>query len=71
MKRTYTLCGLECAHCANKMETAIKKINGVKEATVVFMTQKLSIEADEAEFPRIMEEASKAVKKYERHVVIK
>jgi len=54
---------LDCANCAAKMEEAIKKIAGVQDATVSFMAQKLTIEAEEADFDRIMKEAVKAVKK--------
>ena len=48
MKKKFKLTDLDCANCAAKMEDAIKKIDGVKEATVSFMTQKLTIEADES-----------------------
>ena len=40
MKKTYQLTDLDCANCADKMETAIKKIDGVSDASVSFMTQK-------------------------------
>ncbi len=65
MKKTFKLEELDCAHCAAKMETAISKIDGVIEAKITFMTQKLSIEADEKDFDRILSEAQKAVKKVE------
>ena len=38
MKKTFKLEDLDCATCAAKMETAIKKLDGVKDATVSFMT---------------------------------
>lgn len=63
MKKRFDLQDLDCANCAAKMETAIKKIEGVQDATVSFMAQKLTIEADEADFDRIMKEAVKAIKK--------
>ena len=47
------------------MEAAINKIDGVKEATVSFMTQRLVIEADDARFDQIMQEVVKACKKVE------
>ncbi len=65
MKKTFKLEELDCAHCAAKMETAISKIDGVIEAKITFMTQKLSIEADEKDFDRILSEAQKAIKKVE------
>lgn len=65
MKKTYTLEELDCAHCAAKMETAINKIDGVIEAKISFMTQKLTIEADEKDFDNIIKAAQKAIKKVE------
>ncbi len=56
---------VDCANCASKMEDAINRIDGVKEATISFMTQRLIIEADDARFDEIMQEAVKACKKVE------
>jgi len=63
VKKRFDMEDLDCANCAAKMEEAIKKIAGVQDATVSFMAQKLTIEAEEADFDRIMKEAVKAVKK--------
>lgn len=65
MKKTYALEELDCANCAAKMEAAINKIDGVIEAKVSFMTQKLTIEADEKDFDKILKAAQKAIKKVE------
>ncbi len=65
MKKTYSLENLDCANCAAKMEEKIKKIDGVLSASVSFMTQKMTIEADEAEFDNIMKKVVKACKKTE------
>lgn len=65
MKKTFKMIELDCANCAAKMEAAINKIEGVQSATVGFMSQKLTIEAEESEFPRILKEAQKLVKKVE------
>jgi copper chaperone CopZ len=65
MKKTYLLEDLDCANCAAKMEAAINKIDGVIEAKVSFMTQKLTIEADERDFDKILKAAQKAIKKIE------
>ena len=48
MKKKFKMENLDCANCAAKMETAINKIAGVKEATVSFMTQRLVIEIGRA-----------------------
>ena len=65
MKEVFKMIDLDCANCAAKMENAILKIDGVIDASVSFMTQKLTIEADEKDFPRIMKEAVRCVKKIE------
>lgn len=61
---------IDCANCAAKMEDAIKKIPGVENAVLSFMTQKLTIEADEADMDRILDEAQKACNKIEPDVKI-
>ena len=65
MKKKFKLQDLDCANCAAKMEEAINKIEGVESATVSFMAQKLSIEAAEENFDKIMKQVVKAVKKVE------
>lgn len=65
MKKTFKLIDLDCANCAAKMETAIKKIDGVTNASVSFMNQKMTIEADDARFDEIVKEAVKVCKKVE------
>lgn len=65
MKKTFELEELDCAHCAAKMETAITKIDGVVSASISFMTQKLTIEAEEKDFDKILKAAQKAIKKIE------
>lgn len=65
MKKTFKLIDLDCANCAAKMETAIKKIDGVINASVSFMNQKMTIEADDARFDEIVKEAVKVCKKVE------
>ena len=65
MKKTYNLEELDCAHCAAKMEAAIAKIDGVISASISFMTQKLTIEAEEQDFDKILKAAQKAIKKIE------
>ena len=70
MRKTYKLTDLDCAHCAAKMEAAIQKIDGVTEASVSFLTQKLTVEAEESRFEEIMKQVVKACKKVEPDCVI-
>lgn len=65
MKKKFKLTDLDCANCAAKMEDAIKKLPGVTDATVSFMTQKLTIEADDGRFEDIMDEVVRVCKKIE------
>ena len=65
MKKKFKLTDLDCANCAAKMEDAIRKIEGVENASVSFMTQKMTIEADEDQFDRIMQKVVAVCKKVE------
>ena len=64
MKKKFKVENLDCAHCATKMEDAIKKIPGVEDAVMNFMTQKLTLEiADDADMNEILEKAQECVSK--------
>ena len=65
MKKTFKLIDLDCANCAAKMEAAIKKLDGVADASVSFMTQKMTVDADDARFDDIMKQVVKVCKKVE------
>ncbi len=65
MKKVFKLEDLDCANCAKKMENAINEIDGVESATVSFISQKLTITADDARFNAIMKEAAARCKKIE------
>jgi len=73
MKKTYKMTDLECAHCAAKMEDAIKKLPGVTDASVSFLMQKLTIEGEDARFDEIVKQAAEICRKVEPdcRVVIK
>lgn len=65
MKKTYNLIDLDCANCAAKMEVAIRKLEGVTFVSVSYMTQKLTLEAPDAIFDRVLTDAKKAIHKVE------
>jgi copper chaperone CopZ len=71
MKKQYQLTDLDCANCAAKMENAIKKIAGVNQAFVNFMTQKLTVDADDNRFDAIMKEAASICRRIEPDCKIK
>lgn len=71
MKKTWKLDGLDCANCAAKMENAIRKIDGVRHASVSFMAQKLTIEADEDRMDDIFHSAVAVCRKIEPDCTIR
>lgn len=65
MKKSFKI-EVDCANCANLVEEEVKKVNGVKSANVVFMTQKMKIEfEDEADVEAVMKEVLRVAKKVE------
>ena len=65
MKKTYKI-DVDCANCANKMEVAAQKTEGVKDATVNFMALKMKVEFEEGADPAVvMPEVRKNCKKIE------
>lgn len=65
MKKTYEI-EVDCANCANLMEEATKKTEGVADATVNFMTQKMTVEFEEgADQKKVMKNVFKACRKVE------
>lgn len=65
MKKTYKI-DVDCANCANKMETAAQNTPGIKDATVNFMTLKMNVEFEEGHTPSdVMKQVLKNCKKVE------
>ncbi len=65
MKKVFKLEDLDCANCAAKMEAAIRSIDGVTNATVSYMRQSLTLEADDTRFDAILEKAAAVCRKIE------
>lgn len=70
MKKRFNLTDLDCASCAAKMENAIRKIDGVRDVSVSFMTQKLMLDADDARFDEILKEVTAVCRRVEPDCVI-
>ena len=70
MKKKFKMQDLDCAHCAAKMEEAIKKIDGVNDAAISFMAQKLTITAEDNRFNEIMDEVERVCSRVEPDMVI-
>lgn len=71
MKKTFKLVDLDCAHCAAKMEEAIKKLPGVTDASVNFLSQKLVLEAPDDSFDDIVKQMVKTCRDIEPDCTIK
>ncbi len=63
MKQVFDMEDLDCANCAAKMEDAIRKIEGVTYVSISFIAQRMTLEADDAVFDKVVKAAAKAVKK--------
>jgi len=65
MKKIYNI-EVDCANCANLMEVTAKKVSGIKDASVSYMTQKMSVEFDDgADEKAVMKAVLKACRKVE------
>ena len=65
MKKIFMLEDLDCAACAAKMEDAVRKIDGVLFASVNFITQKMTLEAEDGVFDDVLKKAVKVIRKVE------
>ncbi len=65
MSKTFRI-EVDCANCANLIEDAAKKVSGVKELSISFMTQKMKVDFEEGTDPEtVMSEILKVAKKVE------
>ena len=71
MKKVFKLTGLDCANCAAKVQAGIEKIDGVKSASVNFITQRFVLEAEDDVFDGVFEQAVKVCRKIEPEREIK
>lgn len=65
MHRSFKIQNLGCANCVAKMENDINKLDGVSKASISFMTQRLTLDADDTRFDDIINECDRICKKYE------
>lgn len=72
MKKTFKVEDLDCAACAAKVENALKAIDGVKNASVSYLMQKITIETEEnVDFDSLIKTAVKVCAKIEPEMRIK
>ena len=65
MKVKFKIKGIDCANCAAELERAIQKIDGVTEASLSFMTEKLVLEIEDDRKDEVLKNLKKVVKKEE------
>lgn len=66
----FKLKGLDCANCAAELERKVQKIEGVNNATVSFMTEKMTVELPEDREEELTQRIKKVVKKEEPDVKV-
>ena len=65
LKKTYEI-EVDCANCANLMESTTRKVEGVRNAVVNFMMQKMTVEFEDGQNPKeVMKRVLKACRKVE------
>ena len=68
MKKVIRLENLDCANCASKMERNINKLDGVISCSIAFMTQRMTLEAEDDRFDEIVELALKECRTVDKEV---
>lgn len=70
MKKVFRMVDLDCANCAAKMEDAVRRIDGVSDVRISFLSQKMTLEAEDARFDEIARLAAKACKRVDDEVEV-
>lgn len=65
MRKVFKMEDLDCANCAAKMEDAIRRIEGVESVSVSYITQRLTLVADDDKFDDIVRQAQKVCRRIE------
>ena len=68
MKKVFRLEGLDCAHCAAKIEEKVSKLEGVKSVVINFMTTKMTLESVDENIADIVEKVKKLINEVEPDV---
>ena len=68
MKKVFKLEGLDCAHCATKIEEKVSKLEGVKSVVINFMTTKMTLESVDENIVDIVEKVKKLINEVEPDV---
>ena len=65
MRKSFKLDEIDCANCALKLEDAIRKVDGVDDVKVNFLTQKLTLSASDERFNEVLDRVVALVAKVE------
>lgn len=71
MKYNFKIKGIDCANCALELEREIQQVDGVNEATISFMAEKLVIDCEEDKKEEVMKKVQKVIKREEPDCTIK
>ncbi len=71
MIKKYRVSGIDCANCARKAEIAVSKVEGVKSAMLNFFMETLTVEVEDADAERILEEVKRTILKREPSAIIR
>ena len=70
MKKAFKIRELDCAHCAPEIEEAASKVAGVNKVRVNFLSERMTLDAEDARFDAILDEIKKIVKTIEPDAVL-
>ena len=70
MKKAFTIRELDCGHCAQEIEEAASKVAGVNKVRVNFLSERMTLDAEDDKFDAVLEEIKKIVKTLEPDAVL-
>ena len=70
MKKAFKIRELDCAHCAQEIEEAASKVAGVNKVRVNFLSERMTLDAEDARFDAVLDEIKKIVKTLEPDAVL-
>lgn len=70
MKKAFKIRELDCAHCAQEIEEAASKVAGVNKVRVNFLSERMTLDAEDARFDAVLDEIKKIVKAIEPDAVL-
>ena len=70
MKKAFKIRELDCAHCAQEIEEAASKVAGVNKVRINFLSERMTLDAEDARFDAVLDEIKKIVKTIEPDAVL-